>query len=153
MWPVFISNFNFEFLSNDAGGVVHLITWFLHQFFTIVYVLGCVKKLEITAFRAMFNHVNVASIRLTIQFRAFEKWWRRCGASNQFISPPILRVLGCVRKLEITPFRRMSHLVNVASIRLTIQFRVFEQWCRRCGTSHYFISPPVLHHYLCSWVR
>ena len=39
----------------------------------------------------------------------------------------ILRVLGCVRKLRITPFMRMSHLVNVASIRLTIQFRVFEQ--------------------------
>ena len=57
---------------------------------------SCVRKLEITAFRVMFNHVNVASIRLTIQFRAFEKWWvwciesiyfsTNCGQFSEFLS-------------------------------------------------------------------
>jgi len=30
MWPVFVLQFNFGFLSNDAEGVVHLIILFLH---------------------------------------------------------------------------------------------------------------------------
>ena len=73
MWPVFIDKFNSEFLRNHAGGEVHLIILFLHQFFTIIYVLGCVGKLRIIAFRRMFKLINVASIRLTIQFRVFEQ--------------------------------------------------------------------------------
>ena len=39
----------------------------------------------------------------------------------------VLCVLWCVGKLRITHFRRLFYLVNVASIHLTIQFRVFEQ--------------------------
>jgi len=95
----------------------------------ILSVLGCVRKLEITPLRGMFHLVNVASIHLTIQLRVFEK---NDGGGDlhviilflyQFLA--ILSVLGCVRKLEITPLRRMFHLVNVASIHLTIQLRVF----------------------------
>ena len=65
--------FNFEFLINDGGGDLHVIILFLHQFSTILYVLGFVRKLGITALRRMFNLVNVASYRLTIQLRVFEK--------------------------------------------------------------------------------
>ena len=54
MWPVFTLQFNFGFLSNDAGDVVHLTILFLHQFLTIIYVLGCVRKLGITPFRGIF---------------------------------------------------------------------------------------------------
>ena len=73
MWPVFVVQFNCEFLRNDGGGDLYVILLFLHQFFAIIYVLGPVRKLEITAFRTMFNLVNVASFRLTIQLRVFEQ--------------------------------------------------------------------------------
>jgi hypothetical protein len=32
MWPVFILQFNFGFLINDAGGNVALITFYIYQF-------------------------------------------------------------------------------------------------------------------------
>jgi len=69
MWPVFVLQFNFGFLSNGAGGEVHLIILFLHWFWTILHVLGCVRKLGITPFRGMFQLVNVASTCLAIKFR------------------------------------------------------------------------------------
>ena len=47
-------------LRNDAGGEVQLIILFLHQFFTIIYILGPVKKLEITAPGTNLDLVNVA---------------------------------------------------------------------------------------------
>jgi hypothetical protein len=68
MWPVFVLQFKFEFLSND-GGDLHVIILFLHYFLAILSVLGCVRKLGITPLRGMF----VASIRLIIQLRVFEK--------------------------------------------------------------------------------
>ena len=40
---------------------------------------------------------------------------------------PILGVLGFVRKLGISAFRRMFKLINVGSSRLTIQLRVFKK--------------------------
>jgi hypothetical protein len=73
MWPVFVLQFNCGPLSNDRGGVVHLIIAFVHQFLAILSILGCVGKLGITAFRRMFYLVNVASIRLIIQLRVFEQ--------------------------------------------------------------------------------
>ena len=56
-------------LRNDEGGDLHVIILFLPYFWAILSVLGCVRKLGITAFRRMFHLVNVASIRLTIQLR------------------------------------------------------------------------------------
>ena len=73
MWPVFIEKFNCEFLRNDAGEEVQLIILFLHQLFTIIYVLWCVKKLEITAPGTNLDLVNVASICYVIKFQVFEK--------------------------------------------------------------------------------
>ena len=67
MWPVFIEKLNCEFLRNDAGEV-QLIILFLHQFFTIIYILECVKKLKITAPGTNLDLVNVASIRCVIKF-------------------------------------------------------------------------------------
>ena len=72
MWPVFVVQFNCEFL-NDGGGDLYVILLFLHQFFAIIYVLGPVKKLGITDFWRMFKLVNVASFHFTIQLRVFEK--------------------------------------------------------------------------------
>ena len=69
MWSVFIEKFKCEFLRNDAGGEVQLIILFLHQFFTIIYILRRVKKLEITAPGTNLDLVNVASIRCVIKFR------------------------------------------------------------------------------------
>ena len=69
MWPVFIEKFKCEFLRNDAGGEVQLIILFLHQFFTIIYILRCVKELEITAPGMNLDLVNVASIHCVIKFR------------------------------------------------------------------------------------
>ena len=68
MWPVFIEKFKCEFLRNVAGGEVQLIILFLHQFFTIIYILECVKKLETTAPGKNLELVNVASIRCVIKF-------------------------------------------------------------------------------------
>ena len=68
MWPVFIEKFKCKFLRNDPGGEVQLIILFLHQFFTIIYILRCVKKLEITAPGTNLDLVNVASIRCVIKF-------------------------------------------------------------------------------------
>ena len=59
MWPVFIEKFKCEFLRKDTGGEVQLIILFLYQFFTIIYILGCVKKLEITAPGTNLDLVNV----------------------------------------------------------------------------------------------
>jgi len=39
MWPVFIVQFKSEFLINDAGGEVPLITSYLHLFWVILNVL------------------------------------------------------------------------------------------------------------------
>ena len=73
MWPVFILQFNCGFLSNHRVGDLYVILLFLRQFFAIIYVLGCVGKLGITAFRMMFYLANVASIGVTIRFRVFEQ--------------------------------------------------------------------------------
>jgi len=69
MWPVFVLQFNFRFLRNDAGGMVHLIILFLYWFWTTLHVLGCIRKLGITPFRGMFQLVNVANTCLAIKFR------------------------------------------------------------------------------------
>ena len=129
MWPVFIDKFNSEFLRNHAGGEVHLIILFLHQFFTIIYVLGCVGKLGITAFRRMFilQMWPVLALQFDFGFLSNDAAVLHLIILVLHLFPTIIYVLRCVRKLRITPFMRMSHLVNVASIRLTIQFRVFEQ--------------------------
>ena len=130
MWPVFVVQFNCEFLRSDGGGDLYVILLFLHQLFTIIYVLGPVKNLGITAFRAMFNLVNVASFLL--QFNCGSLSNHRVGDLyvillflHQFFA--IIYVLGPVRKLGITAFRRMFNLVNVASFRCTIQLRVFKK--------------------------
>ena len=68
MWPVFIENFNWEFLRNNAGGEVQLIILFLHQFFTIIHILGCIRKLENTAPGTNLDLVNVANTHCVIKF-------------------------------------------------------------------------------------
>jgi len=119
------------FWRHDGGGDLHVIILFLHQFLATLSALGCVGKLGITPLRRMFHLVNVASIHLTIQLRVFEK---NDGGGDLHVIilflhqlVAILSVLGCVRRLGITPLRRMFHPVNVASIHLTIQLRVFEK--------------------------
>ena len=72
MWPVFIEQFNFEFLINDTGEV-QLITSFLHFYWAILSVLKFIRKLLITAHGTNLEIVNVASIRCAIYLRAFEK--------------------------------------------------------------------------------
>ena len=120
MWPVFIEKFKCEFLRNDAGGEVQLIILFLHQFFTIIYIFGHVKKLEITALGTNLYLVNVASIRCVIKFRVLRN---DAGGEVQLIILflhfywVVLRVLGCIKKLFITPPRSNLDLVDVASIR------------------------------------
>ena len=117
MWPVFIEKFKCEFLRNDAGGEVQLIILFLHQYFTIIYILRHVKKLEITA--PVTNFDLVASIRCVIKFRVLRN---DAGGEVQLIILflhfywVVLRVLGCIGKLFITPLRSNLDLVNVASI-------------------------------------
>ena len=69
MWPVFIEKLTCELLRNDAGGEVQLIILFLHQFFTIIYILKRVKRLEIIAPGTNLDLVNVASIHCVIKFR------------------------------------------------------------------------------------
>ena len=73
MWPVFIVQFKSEFLINDAGGEVQLITSYLHLFWVILNVICCVVKLYIRAFRGNLLHANVASIHCAIQFRVFDQ--------------------------------------------------------------------------------
>ena len=120
MWPVFIEKFNCEVLRNDAGGEVQLIILFLHQLFTIIYIVGCVRKLKITDPGTNLDHVNVASIRCVIKFRVLRN---DTGGEVQLIIFflhfywAVLLVLGCVGKLLITPPRTNLDLVNVASIR------------------------------------
>ena len=72
MWPVFVKQFNSEFLINDTREV-QLITSFLHFYWAILSVLGFIRKLLITALRTNLKIVNVASIRCAIQLRVFEK--------------------------------------------------------------------------------
>jgi len=43
----------------------------------------------------------------------------------------VFSVLGCVRKLVIIAFKGMFDIVNVSNTHLAIQFRVFDEWCRR----------------------
>ena len=97
MWPVFVLQFNCGFLSNHRVGDLYVILLFLHQFFAIIYVIGCVGKLGITAFRRMFHIANVASIGVTIRFRVFEQWCS-CATSDNFtilfIPPQILSESG-----------------------------------------------------------
>ena len=153
MWPVFVEQFNSEFLINDTGEV-QLITSFLRFYWAILSIIGFIKKLLITALRI---NLEIMWPVFVVQFNC--EFLRNDGGDVQLIFLflnwfwAVLCVLWCVGKLRIAPFRTVLYLVNVASIRLTIQFRVFEQWCRRCGTSNYFISRPILYHYLCSWVR
>ena len=73
MLPDLVLQFNSGFLSNHGGGDLYVIPLFLHQFFAIIYVIGCVGKLGITAFRRMFHLANVASIGVTVRFRVFEQ--------------------------------------------------------------------------------
>ena len=82
--PVFILQFNFEFLVNDAGGEVELITSCIYHFWLILSVLGCVWKLWIIPLRTMFHLVFVSIIHLAIQFRVFDQWCRRSGRTNNF---------------------------------------------------------------------
>ena len=72
MWPVFVKQFNSEFLINDTGEV-QLITSFLHFYWAILSVLEFIRKLLIIALRTNLEIVNVASIRCAIQLRVFEK--------------------------------------------------------------------------------
>ena len=108
MWPVFIEKFKCEFLRNDAGGEEQLIILFLHQFFTIIYILGRVKNLEITAPGTNLDLVNLASIRCVIKFRVLRN---DAGGEVQLIILflhfywVVLRVLRCIKKLFITPPR------------------------------------------------
>ena len=81
MWPVFVKQFNSEFLINDTGEV-QLITSFLHFYWAILSIFGFIKKLLITALRTNLEIVNVASIHCAIQLRVFEKWWRYCTIST-----------------------------------------------------------------------
>jgi hypothetical protein len=74
MWPLFISQFNCGFLSNDAGGGTSnnfISSLILNHYLQIIYGLWCVRKLGVTAFWTMFYLENVASIHLAIQLRGF----------------------------------------------------------------------------------
>ena len=122
MLPVFIEKFKCKFLRNYAGGEVQLIILFLHQFFTIIYILRHVKKkkkLEITAPGTNLDLVNVASICCVIKFRVLRN---DAGGKVQLIILflhfywVVLQVLWCIGKLFITPPRSNLDLVNVASI-------------------------------------
>jgi hypothetical protein len=57
---------------NAAGGGVELITLYIYLFWLVLDVLRCVGKLVITAFRGMFDVVNVSSTHLAIQFWVFD---------------------------------------------------------------------------------
>jgi len=59
--------------------------------------------------------VNVASIGGVIQFWVFDQSCRRRGTGNHFLCAN-LGVLGCIRKLYITPSGTKLDLINVASI-------------------------------------
>ena len=72
MWPVFVEQFNSEFLINDTGEV-QLITSFLRFYWAILSVLKIIIKLLIIALRSNLEIVNVASIHCAIQLRVFEK--------------------------------------------------------------------------------
>ena len=45
IYLVLVLQFNFEFLNNDAGKEVELITYLLYLFWAILKVIGCVRKL------------------------------------------------------------------------------------------------------------
>jgi len=64
---------------------------------------------------------------------------------------PILNVLGLIWKLWIIAFRGIFYHVNVASIQLAIQFRVFGQACSRRGRTNHFVDLPILAHSWHSW--
>ena len=72
MWPVFVEQFNSEFLINDTGEV-QLITSFLRFYWAILSILGFIRNLLITALRINLEIVNVASIRCAIQSQVLEK--------------------------------------------------------------------------------
>ena len=67
MWPVFMLQFNCEFLINQAREGIALIALYIYQFCTILSVLGFVSKVYIRVPRSTFDHVDVASIPLAIQ--------------------------------------------------------------------------------------
>jgi len=62
-------------------------------------------------------------------------------------------VLGFIWKLWIRALRKTLHHVNVPSIQLAMQFRVFGKSCRRRGTSNQFVYLPILAHFQCSWAH
>jgi len=73
MWPVFVVQFNSEFLINNAGGEVQLTASYLRLFWVILNVLCCVVELYIRTFRGNLLRVNVAIICCAIQFRVFDQ--------------------------------------------------------------------------------
>ena len=64
-----------------------------------------------------------------------------------------LKILTFIGKVYITSLRMNLDLVNVASIGWIIQFRLFDQWCRRRGTTTHLIVSLPLAQYWCSWMR
>ena len=62
MWPVWAEEFNFEFLINDVGGEIKLITSFLHILWANLGVLIFIGKVQITSLRTKLDLVNVAII-------------------------------------------------------------------------------------------
>jgi len=65
----------------------------------------------------------------------------------------VLDVLGCVGKLLIIAFRRMFDNANVSSTHPAIQFRVFDEWCRRRGRTNHLVYLSILARSWCSWMR
>ena len=59
----------------------------------------------------------------------------------------ILSVLGLILKLQVIPFKRTPDHVNVASIQLAIQCRVWGQSCSRRDRTNQWMDLPVLAHY------
>ena len=127
MWPVFIEKLNCEFLRNDAGGEVQLIIFSPHFYWVVLGVLKCVKNIWITALWTNLDLVNVASIHWEIQVRVFENdAWGEVQLIILFLHQvfTIIYIFRCVKKLEITAPGTNLDLVNVASIRCVIKFRV-----------------------------
>ena len=128
--------FNFGFLINHAVGDVALITLYIYQYCTNFSVLGFIWTLFIRALRCILDHVNVASIHLAIQFRVFDQSCRsRWSIITLYIYQlwTILSVLGFIWKLQFKTLGNSFDHVNVANIHLAIQFRVFDQLCKRKG--------------------
>ena len=118
MHSVVVLQFNFGFLNKDAGEAIHLIILFLYLFWATFSVLEnyqsylsqeCFILLMWPVLLLKFNCINDAGGVVHLIFLFLLSFWAAFS------------VLGCVRKLLIIPITKMIHLMDVATIGLTIQ--------------------------------